>query len=182
MTATVPQHLSALQLANRIRLARAKQKDRLRNQPSGVAAKRCVADMLDEPHESILTMPVGQLLAAGHRIGRGLARRYLVAANISEHVTVGKLTARQRTALTAVLRDQPRSAPIMPTRPAAPLRSAPPKRRDPEPAPATGTVTDVYCPNCGQDVLAGHSGRCPWCSETVTGRPAGANERNAEGT
>lgn len=88
-TVAAPQHLQALERANRIRLARAE----LKRAISG--GERAVADVLREPPECAETMQVVDLLMAQRRWGRARARRLLLSAAVSELKTVGSLTARQ---------------------------------------------------------------------------------------
>ena len=99
-TATVgagPQHLMALQHANRVRLARAE-------------LKRKVAAQEVSAAEVILTCPwqaesmtVSDLLMSQRRWGRTRSRRLLLSLAVPENKRISTLTARQRTALAATL-------------------------------------------------------------------------------
>jgi hypothetical protein len=86
-----PQHLQALQLANRSRMA-------------GSAVKReldqgeiTIAEALEDPRAG--SVKIVELLAAQYRWGAWRARRLLADEMISEHKRVRELTARQRGAI-----------------------------------------------------------------------------------
>jgi hypothetical protein len=93
----VPQHMRALNQANRVRRARA-------------ALKRSVADgsktvteiILDPPWEAA-SMTIGELLMSQHRWASARVRRFLSPIPMSEAKTVGSLTDRQRRDLVARL-------------------------------------------------------------------------------
>ena len=92
-----PQHMRALEAANRVRLARA-------------ALKRRIADGDLDPAEVVLscpwmveTMSVGELLMSQKRWGRTRTRNFLRNAGVSENKTLGTLTERQRVTLAALL-------------------------------------------------------------------------------
>jgi hypothetical protein len=99
-TAPAPQHMRALERANRVRLARAE-------------LKRLVADgevsaaeiVLDSPWEAE-SMAIADLLMSQHRWGRTRCRRFLASIPMSETKTIGSMTDRQRRALSARLRGE----------------------------------------------------------------------------
>jgi hypothetical protein len=99
-TATVdaaPQHLRALEQANRVRLARAALKRRIATQQTSV-----VEVIADCPWQAA-GMTISELLMSQRRWGRARCRRLLVGLSIPENKQIGKFTERQRTALCAVL-------------------------------------------------------------------------------
>jgi hypothetical protein len=96
-TSPGPQHLQALQRANRVRLARAE-------------LKRRIADGEMTAGEVILTSPweassmaIGDVLMSQRRWGGTRCRKFLAMFRISETKTIGSLTDRQRHALAAQL-------------------------------------------------------------------------------
>jgi hypothetical protein len=97
MPTAAPQHLRALQHANRVRLARAELKRR-------IAAQRISAAevVLHCPWEAA-SMEVSDVLMAQRRWGRARCRRLLLSLGLPENKQVGTLTARQRQALAALL-------------------------------------------------------------------------------
>ena len=92
-----PQHLRALQHANRVRLARAELKRKIAAQE--VAAAEVV---LNCPWEAA-SMEISDVLMAQRRWGRARCRRLLLSLGVPENKLVGTLTARQRQALSALL-------------------------------------------------------------------------------
>src|SRR6059058_2069068 len=99
-TATVaaaPQHLRALEQANRVRLARAELKRRVALQQTSV-----VEVVLDCPWQAE-SMSISDLLMSQRRWGRARCRRLLVSLGLPENKQIGTLTVRQRRALAAVL-------------------------------------------------------------------------------
>lgn len=98
---TAPQHLQALQQANRVRLARAELKRQV------AEGERSAAEVvLDCPWEAA-SMTIGDLLMSQHRWGRTRCRRFLAAIQMVETKTIGSLTDRQRRALSARLCGEP---------------------------------------------------------------------------
>jgi hypothetical protein len=96
-----PQHLRALEHANRVRLARAELKRRI------AAGDTRVPDVvLDRPWEA-QSMELSELLMSQKRWGRERCRRLLLALAIPENKQVGTLTERQRVALAAMLAAPP---------------------------------------------------------------------------
>jgi hypothetical protein len=97
-TAPAPQHMRALQQANRVRLARAELKRQVTDGETSVADV-----VLDCPWEAD-SMAISDLLMSQHRWGRTRCRRFLASIPMSETKTVGSMTDRQRRALAARLR------------------------------------------------------------------------------
>jgi hypothetical protein len=99
-TATVPapQHMRALEQANRVRLARA---DLKRQVTDGEIP---VADVVLECPWEAESMAISDLLMSQHRWGRTRCRRFLSSIPMSETKTVGSMTERQRRGLAARLR------------------------------------------------------------------------------
>ena len=83
-----PQHLKALESANRIRLNRARIK---RDIGSG---KVKVPDVLEHP--DLATATLGELLAAQDRWGPKRVARFLNALDLTVAKRIGSLTERQR--------------------------------------------------------------------------------------
>jgi hypothetical protein len=96
-----PQHLRALEHANRVRLARAELK---RSVASGQVQ---VADVVLECPWEAQSMELSELLMSQRRWGRERCRRLLLSLGIPENKQVGTLTDRQRAALAAMLRAAP---------------------------------------------------------------------------
>jgi hypothetical protein len=92
-----PQHMLALERANRVRLARA-------------ALKRKIAAGEVDVGEIILTCPwetesmsISELLMSQRRWGRTRCRKFVMSIGLSETKTVASLTERQRLTLVALL-------------------------------------------------------------------------------
>ena len=96
-TSPGPQHLQALQRANRVRLARAELKRRIAD--GEVTAAEVI---LTSPWEAS-SMAIGDVLMSQRRWGGTRCRKFLAMFRISETKTVGSLTERQRHALAAQL-------------------------------------------------------------------------------
>jgi len=92
-----PQHLQALEAANRVRLARASLKRRVASQ------ELSAAEVIAEFSSDVGGMAVGDLLLSQRRWGRARCQRVLLALGLSEHKEIGRLTERQRRALLALL-------------------------------------------------------------------------------
>jgi hypothetical protein len=97
IAAASPQHMQALELANRVRLARAD-------------LKRRVATGQLEAAEVIVTCPweaesmvIGDLLMSQRRWGRTRCRKFLRSIQMSETKSIGSLTERQQRTLAALL-------------------------------------------------------------------------------
>jgi len=95
--APAPQHMQALQRANKVRLARA-------------ALKRNVAEGVVPVSEVILTCPweaasmtIAELLGSQRRWGTTRCSKFLVEIGLPETKTVGSMTTRQRSVLAAMV-------------------------------------------------------------------------------
>ena len=104
ITVDAPQHMLALERANRVRLARA-------------ALKRRVAAGKADAAEVILTCPweaesmaVSELLMSQKRWGGTRCRRFLRSIGLVETKTIGSLTERQRLTLAALLTSKAEAA------------------------------------------------------------------------
>ncbi len=97
-TAPAPQHMRALQQANRVRLARAELKRQVTDGETSVADV-----VLDCPWQAE-SMAIADLLMSQHRWGRTRCRRFLASIPMSETKTVGSMTERQRRCLAGRLR------------------------------------------------------------------------------
>ena len=107
MAATAaPQHMRALEHANRVRLARAELKRQIAD---GV---REVADVVLECPWEAESMTIADLLMSQHRWGRTRCRRFLASVPMSENKTVGSMTDRQRRALAELLSPSASRAPV----------------------------------------------------------------------
>jgi hypothetical protein len=95
-----PQHLRALEQANKVRLARAELKRRVATQTTTVADV-----VLDCPWEAE-SMALSDLLMSQRRWGRARCRRVLISVGLPENKQIGTLTDRQRRALAATLRER----------------------------------------------------------------------------
>lgn len=96
-----PQHLRALEHANRVRLARAELKRRV------AAGDTQVADVVLTCPWEAHSMELSELLMSQKRWGRERCRRLLLALGIPENKQMGTLTERQRAALAAMLAAAP---------------------------------------------------------------------------
>jgi hypothetical protein len=92
-----PQHLRALEHANRIRLARA---DLKRKIGSGRVS---AADVVSNPPSEVEGMSISELLMSQRRWGRARCRRILLSLGVPENKRIGTLTERQRQALALLL-------------------------------------------------------------------------------
>jgi hypothetical protein len=95
--AAVPQHLRALEHANRVRLARAALKRSV--QAGNLRAEQIVRTC---PWEAE-TMSVSELLRSQSRWGRTRTRKFLMPLALNENRQLGRLTQRQRDALAGAL-------------------------------------------------------------------------------
>jgi hypothetical protein len=121
-----PQHLRALEQANRVRLARAELKRKIAAQELSAAEV-----VLMCPHEAH-GMSISDVLMSQRRWGRARCRRLLLSFHMPENKQLGTLTQRQKLALAAVI------AAKAPAPPPAPGPSA-----GPPPAPA---VSEAFQP------------------------------------
>jgi hypothetical protein len=96
-TALAPQHMRALEQANRVRLARAELKRLV------AEGETSVADVVLSCPWEAESMAIADLLMSQHRWGRTRCRRFLSTIPMSETKTVGSMTDRQRRALAAQL-------------------------------------------------------------------------------
>ncbi len=107
-TATIapapPQHMQALQRANKVRLARAELKRRIA--AGEISASEVI---LTCPWEAD-SMTVADLLMSQRRWGHTRCRNFLAGVPMSETKTVGSMTQRQRHALAEMLHRQGRRA------------------------------------------------------------------------
>jgi hypothetical protein len=92
-----PQHIRALERANRVRLARAELKRRVALQMTSAAEV-----VLDNPWEAA-SMELSDLLMSQRRWGRARCRRVLLSLGLPENKQIGTLTERQRHALAETL-------------------------------------------------------------------------------
>jgi hypothetical protein len=91
------QHMQALELANRVRLARATLKRRV-----GTGDLDAAEVIVTCPWEA-QSMPIMDLLMSQRRWGRTRCRKFLTSIRMSETKTVGSLTERQRRTLASLL-------------------------------------------------------------------------------
>ena len=119
------QRVKALHRANRVRLARAEVKQRIRT--GAVPA----ADVIQECPCELANMSVSDILMSQKRWGETRCRRLLLSVSIPEDKRIGTLTDRQREALVRTLggtvpgEGGPNSAGAAPDRPRRPKAPAP---------------------------------------------------------
>jgi len=89
-TAPAPQHMRALERANRVRLARAELKRRVSEGEITAASV-----VLNCPWEAE-SMAISELLMSQRRWGKTRCRRFLGAISMLETKTIGSMTQRQR--------------------------------------------------------------------------------------
>lgn len=92
-----PQHMRALERANRVRLARAELKRAIAR-----GDKDAAEVVRDCPWETE-SMTIAELLTSQRRWGRTRARKFLIPLALNENKQLGTLTARQRRLLAAEL-------------------------------------------------------------------------------
>jgi len=92
-----PQHLRALEQANRVRLARAQLKRSL------AAQELNAAEVLRARPWQAESMTVSDLITSQRRWGRARCRRVLTSQGVPENKRVGTLTERQRQGLAEAL-------------------------------------------------------------------------------
>ena len=85
-----PQHMQALEHANRVRLARAELKREI------ARGDTAAADVIRECPWETESMTLAELLTSQRRWGRTRARKFLLALAMSENKRLGTLTDRQR--------------------------------------------------------------------------------------
>jgi hypothetical protein len=92
-----PQHLKALERANRVRLARAALKRQV------AAGERNAAEVIMASPWEAESMSISELLMSQRRWGRTRCRRVLLSLGLPENKQIGTMTERQRAALAAML-------------------------------------------------------------------------------
>jgi hypothetical protein len=97
MTPAGPQHMRALERANKVRLARADLKRRV------AVGDTSVAEVILECPWETHSMAVADLLMSQRRWGQTRCRKFLTQIPMSEKKTVGSMTDRQRRTLAAML-------------------------------------------------------------------------------
>jgi hypothetical protein len=97
MSEAGPQHLRALEYANRVRLARAELKRKV------ATRQTTAAEVVMECPWEAESMEISHLLMSQPRWGRARCRRLLLSLGIPENKYIGTLTDRQRRALASVL-------------------------------------------------------------------------------
>ncbi len=97
IAAASPQHMQALELANRVRLARATLKRRV-----GAGDLTAAEVVVRCPWEAE-SMPIMDLLMSQRRWGRTRCRKFLTSIQMSETKSIGSLTERQQRTLAALL-------------------------------------------------------------------------------
>lgn len=95
-----PQHMRALEHANRVRLARAALKRSVR------AGDTAVEEVVRTCPWEAETMTVSELLRSQSRWGRTRTRKFLVPLALSENRQLGRLTLRQKEALAGALEEK----------------------------------------------------------------------------
>jgi hypothetical protein len=103
--APAPQHLRALEQANRVRLARADLKRRI------AAQELSAAEVVLTCPEDADGMSISDVLMSQRRWGRARCRRLLLSVGLVENKPLGTLTQRQRRELAAVLAARSSSQP-----------------------------------------------------------------------
>jgi hypothetical protein len=92
-----PQHLKALERANRVRLARAAMKRQV------AAGERSAAEVIIASPWEAESMSISELLMSQRRWGRTRCRRVLLSLGLPENKQIGTMTERQRAVLAALL-------------------------------------------------------------------------------
>lgn len=92
-----PQHMEALELANRVRLARADVKRKIASGQVDVAQVVVTCPWMTE------TMTLGELLGSQKRWGHARVRKFLTSVGLRETKALSSLTERQRVTLAALL-------------------------------------------------------------------------------
>lgn len=112
MATEQPQHLTALELANRTRFARAEARRELQGNTDRRASRRALADLLERMPEWLEGAPIGTVLRWAHGMADHAAQRAVLSMRHpsghgfapTEQTHVGDLTLRQLEALEAWLR------------------------------------------------------------------------------
>jgi hypothetical protein len=92
-----PQHMRALERANKVRLARAELKRRV------AAGEASVCEVILACPWEADSMAIGDLLMSQRRWGQTRCRKFLTQIPMSEQKTIGSMTERQRRTLAALL-------------------------------------------------------------------------------
>ncbi|HVY78848.1 MAG TPA: hypothetical protein VG898_10110 [Solirubrobacterales bacterium] len=92
-----PQHMRALERANRVRLARAELKRAIARGDTDAS------DVVRNCPWETESMTLAELLTSQRRWGRTRARKFLMPLSLNENKQLGTLTVRQRTLLSAEL-------------------------------------------------------------------------------
>lgn len=92
-----PQHMQALEVANKVRLARAELKRRI---GSGTLT---VAEVILTCPSEAFSMTIAELLTSQRRWGTTRASKFLAGIGMPETKTVGSMTERQRGLLAAMV-------------------------------------------------------------------------------
>ena len=92
-----PQPVRALQVANRVRRARAELKARVAD------GQLAAADVILTCPVEVASMPIAQLLASQRGWGNERCRAFLARVSVPENKSIGSLTERQRRALASLL-------------------------------------------------------------------------------
>jgi hypothetical protein len=101
-----PQHLRALEHANRVRLARADLKRRIG------AGQIAVAEVVAGPPSEVAGMSISELLMSQRRWGRARSRRLLLSLGVPENKRIGTFTERQREAISSELATREADGPV----------------------------------------------------------------------
>jgi hypothetical protein len=98
--AVAPQHLRALEHANRVRLARADLKRRIG------AGEVTVAEVVANHPAEVSGMSISDLLMSQRRWGRARCRRLLLTLGVPENKRIGTFTDRQRMLVAQLLAEK----------------------------------------------------------------------------
>ncbi|MDX6625649.1 MAG: hypothetical protein QOE56_638 [Solirubrobacterales bacterium] len=96
-TVEAPQHMQALERANRVRLARAELKRAI------ARGDMNASEVVRECPWETESMTISELLTSQRRWGRTRARKFLMPLSLNENKQLGTLTSRQRLLLSAEL-------------------------------------------------------------------------------
>ena len=97
MAPAPPQHMQALQRANKVRLARAELKRRISE------GSLAVDDVILTCPWEVASMTIAELLTSQRRWGIQRCGKFLAAIGMPETKTVGSMTERQRSLLAALI-------------------------------------------------------------------------------
>jgi hypothetical protein len=92
-----PQHVQALQRANRVRCARALIKRRI------ASGEVTAAEVILNRRWELESMPLAELLLSQRQWGGKRCGEFLLALTMDENKSIGSMTERQRTAVAALL-------------------------------------------------------------------------------